>query len=363
MIDETDFVEPCEIEISHSTHYTYLDDAYSHGTISSTGWLAGTTQTFKKYEYYSYSSFNSYHFLDRFQIRNESESLFPIGYDYTLTLSGLLNSSLWAQASNTSNNGYLYFDGGGVKKYRVYAYDASGNWQELHEASVTVSDDNQGSYTITVNTGSLPFEVFQLDVDIIWEYQSAYGDNNTEYSSGKWLYSRTLGFDDFNIAWVGYSESTSAQKELVELNKGILETVKGIATSIVELPTTIWDKFQAGLMALFVPSEQFIDEMNTAWQNFFMEHFGAFYEVIAIISEYVGSFVESEQSTVFLPEITVPVGADGFTFGGWEVQVVPDGMSVLFEALKMIVSIVATFFFINGLKRRFEGVLGGEPMA
>lgn len=360
ILDEYDFLETGTIEIQHSVHYTDIDAPYSKGTIGSTGWLAGTTDTYQRSDFYSYSTYPSVYFLDRFSMRNTTEEMFQTGWNYTLTFSGLTNYSTWA----TRSSGNLYYCGN-FDLSRVYVYDSNGQWVEItDQATVSVgADDSTGVYYINVQTGSVPFEVWQIDVDLIWRYGNGYWEDvDSSYSSGNWSYERHYGFNKFNCSWTGFATNPSTSESL-EVSKGILETVKGIFSTLTELPGNIWSTFESGLTNLFVPDDQAISDMQEDWNNLLADRFGALYQVGDLVTDFADAFKESEQKTVTLPEITIPVGADGWTFGGWEVQVVPDGMGVLFTTLKTLVSIVATFLFVNGLKRRFEGLIGGAPTA
>lgn len=60
-----------------------------------------------------------------------------------------------------------------------------------------------------------------------------------------------------------------------------------------------------------------------------------------------------------MPEVTVNFSDTSFSFGGYEVSIIPDGFDVLVTAVKGITSIVCTFLFINSLRNKYEKLIGG----
>lgn len=344
-------------------HYTNSDPNsdtfWNEGTIVDTGWLSGMTTDYIKYDPYSYAASGEYttNFIDRFSIKNELEPLVHTGDKLELTVTGLAGHSLWGYGSSSSNGGellpYMYYT---PIKFVVYAIDLTGNWRICEDASVHFMPTGSRSYHLSIDTGVAPYDVHTYEVDLVWHFEGFYNDYDSDFISGKFSYNRAAGFIDCGMYWSYiYSDKVAIQEQL-EVQRSILDT-------LIELPNTIWVKVEEGLTNLFVPNEQTISNMQQEWNSLLADRFGALYQVIDLVTEFADAFQDSEQDTITLPAVTVPVGADGWTFGGWEIQVVPDGMNVLFTTLKTLVSIVATFLFVNGLKRRFEGLIGGAPTA
>ena len=88
--------------------------------------------------------------------------------------------------------------------------------------------------------------------------------------------------------------------------------------------------------------------------------FGAVYESTTIIDDFATAFSNAsnteEQEFVTFPTITVNLVDTPFSFGGWEVDVVPDGFEFLVNTLKMITSIACTFLFVNAMRKRLEDI-------
>lgn len=130
-----------------------------------------------------------------------------------------------------------------------------------------------------------------------------------------------------------------------------------ISEGITSLP----NKIMEGITGLFVPSEEEMADIKDKWEQLLSDRFGAVYESIAIIDNWASAFTEQGiQDTITFPSITIPLGEADFVFGGWEVDVVPEGFEFLIEILKKFISIVCTFAFVNGMKARYERVLEGR---
>lgn len=145
-------------------------------------------------------------------------------------------------------------------------------------------------------------------------------------------------------------------------NDGLLSSIiawlKKLYDGILSIPSKIIDGLINGIKSLFVPDSQYIVDNQTRWEELLSERFGAVYESVAIIDEWAEAFTyESTQSTLKFPEVKLNFGDTPFTFGGWEIDMVPHGFDFLIDALKMILDIVCTLMFVNGLKHRLEGVL------
>lgn len=157
---------------------------------------------------------------------------------------------------------------------------------------------------------------------------------------------------------------------ITELPSKIASSLKAFFDNIVNAVTSIGDLIKNaivdlgnflidGIKGLFIPSEEDITNMKDKWDTLLSDRFGALYQVGTLISDYASAFTEQSKGTITFPSVTIPLAGAEFTFGGWEVQVVPDGFSVVFDVLKTITSILATILFVNGLKNRFDKILGG----
>lgn len=127
--------------------------------------------------------------------------------------------------------------------------------------------------------------------------------------------------------------------------------------AIAGLPQAILD----GIKGLFVPDAEAIAAYQDQWSELLKERFGAIYESVDVIGTFVSSLnASSQQDQIKIPAVTVNLAGVPWTFGGWSVSVVPEGFGFLATSSKLIVNIIATFAFINGLRNKFEGILGGH---
>lgn len=134
----------------------------------------------------------------------------------------------------------------------------------------------------------------------------------------------------------------------------ITETANSIIESITQLPQKIADSVKN----LFIPSEDDITEIKTDFEELLSDRFGAVYESSDILVDFATAFTDQgTQDTITFPSTTVHLAGAEFTFGGWEVDVVPDFLSGLIDVLKLIVNISCTFLFVNGMRKRLEGIL------
>ena len=131
--------------------------------------------------------------------------------------------------------------------------------------------------------------------------------------------------------------------------------------AIRELPSLIWTKISDGLKALFIPTQSQIESMRGSWEWTLSSRFGAVYQAGAMLFDVAGSVRDTAaQGVIEFPSVTVNLAGTDFTFGGYDVDVVPDGFEWLATTIKGVLDIVCTLAFINALKRRYDDILGGE---
>lgn len=160
------------------------------------------------------------------------------------------------------------------------------------------------------------------------------------------------------------STMEGVQTELEETNSlldDIKEGIGGVVDKITSLPGEIWNTVSTGLTELFLPSEEALTDYKSDLEALLSDHFGAVWQTGDLIAEYFENFDAADpKETILFPEVTIDVGAP-FTFGGWEVQVVPDGFDFLIESLKWIIDVICTLAVVNTLKERLSDILvGGE---
>lgn len=152
---------------------------------------------------------------------------------------------------------------------------------------------------------------------------------------------------------------------IAELKAGfsnLVSSLSDLLNSIVELPSKIWSFIENGLKSLFVPNEEYMISYKSKWETLLSEKLGAVWQVVDVT---FGAWEEIDVSditnTVKFPLVTIPLPDDNeFSFGGYDVQVVPTGFDFLATAVKTISAIVCTFAFINGIRKRYDEIMGVE---
>lgn len=141
------------------------------------------------------------------------------------------------------------------------------------------------------------------------------------------------------------------------LLKGIIGWVKNIFNAIKELPSKIVNGITDAIKSLFIPSEQSFTEIKDKFEALLADRFGAAYDAVDIIDDFTNSFVYTDtQALVSFPSVTVNLAGTQFTFGGWEISVIPQGFQGLVDTLKLVINIVCTVAFVMACKKRYEGV-------
>lgn len=164
--------------------------------------------------------------------------------------------------------------------------------------------------------------------------------------------------------WEGIQNMWESIKELptkiTEGLSGFFESLSQGLTSVYEgiisLPQTIME----GLKNLFVPDPEYMADYQEQWNTLLADRFGALYESVTVVSDFYATFSDTTaKDKLTVPSVTVNLAGTPFAFGGWDVDLVPDGFDFLVTVCKRIVSILCTLWFINALRNRFERVLGG----
>lgn len=196
---------------------------------------------------------------------------------------------------------------------------------------------------------------------------SSYAYWDVDYYLGEYS-----GDDSYNAGMDEVDQSTGLLSSLIEWVKSIRQGVTqifetlssgfgAVVNGITSLPRLIWEKIETGLKNLFVPDEQYISDYMVDMDALLDEKFGAVYQVIDVTLESWDRIsANDEQNTIDFPETTIALPDDNeFTFGGYEVPIVPDGFEWLATALKGFVGVVCTVMFVNGLRKRYDEVMGG----
>lgn len=145
---------------------------------------------------------------------------------------------------------------------------------------------------------------------------------------------------------------------IVRLPSLIANNLKSLFQSIVTAVSDLGNFIIDGIKGLFVPSEEDLTAYFDNWKALLSSRFGALYEVFDIIVGYFEQFTNvSGNSTIVFPSVSIPLAGAVFEFGGWSVNLVPQGFEVVFSALRLMISIICTIAFVNALRRRYDKVV------
>lgn len=133
-----------------------------------------------------------------------------------------------------------------------------------------------------------------------------------------------------------------------------------IINGIIELPNKLWSAIENGLKSLFVPDEDYIVDYKSRWEQLLEEKLGAVYQVINLTFESWDRIIASDTTnTITIPNVSIPLGDSSFSFGGQDVPIVPDGFDWLATTIKTFTGGLCTLLFVNGLRKRYDEVMGG----
>lgn len=192
-----------------------------------------------------------------------------------------------------------------------------------------------------------------------------------------WLgnYDVTATYGDIDVI-AGFDSAMKLTIDKQDKNTGLLEGILGgisdlwktcesgfanIVKGITELPQKLWELIENGLKNLFVPSEESMTAYKDKWDELLESRLGAVYQVVNVLTDSWDEVMAADQmDSIDFPSATINLAGTPFTFGGYTVQIVPDGFSVLVTAIKGITGIVCTVAFVNGLRKRYDEIMGVE---
>lgn len=212
-------------------------------------------------------------------------------------------------------------------------------------------DSSEEDYYVYLD-GEILYDEFEERVyadSVIGSFDLYYTNSYAPWS----LFSRYQYEFDFSIT----SVSVNVQDEQGLLN-GVVSWLKKLVDSVKELPAKIGDYIADKIRGLFVPSEEDLLEIIDKFELLLKERFGIAYDANKIIDDLAMSFTYTESKTsVEFPTVTVNLAGTSFSFGGWQVKLIPDGFEGLADSLKFIVNIVCTLGFVMAICKRWEEVL------
>ena len=304
-----------------------------------------TSVSNNSYYYYSYYG------VDQFSLKNTSKSIFAKkGYSLDFRLNNFVCREELTNSSGTTVKRTINVNS--IYGFDVYLIGWNGESQKYTFPQSNFKQGDYG-YSFYFKIDDVPFDVSWFYVEIRYIEPQVFTPD-LDYSS----------YPTKNFVG-GFSSDSSLELYLSEATTGLLVSIKEIVTNIkdgiTELPSKIWSFISDGLKALFVPSEEDMTAIKDDWDTLLSDRFGGLYQTVQLIDDFADTFNNPDaQSTITLPVTTVNLAGTDFSFGGYDVQIVPTGFEFLITAIKTIISIVATCLFVNGLRNRFERIVGGE---
>lgn len=263
--------------------------------------------------------------------------------------------------------------------------------------------DSEAAYTYVAPSdfvGSIPgeiikgtttaddVEILSIDYGIVFESGGSGDDENQDpdYRVLAGLNSLAGQLSDGSLTYDDYMEQTKVEEDIPDVSepaiepdpdvggndpvkssilKQWLDTIRmtlfsGFAElkdAVLSIPQMILD----GLSSIFIPSAEAMAAQQDKWTTLLSDRFGAVYDSVALIDNIAGAFtLGATQTQIRFPLITIPFADVNWEFGGWMVDVVPDGFQVLVDALKVGIDILCTLAFVNAMKHRLERVLEGR---
>lgn len=280
------------------------------------------------------TSTHTYKFLGNVSSSGGFEVLFPKSKQVNITLQRL------AYAIKIHNGTYITTP----TNVKLLLYYTDGSFEYVND--VDFVNDSSNKYRSDLSASFLPKKDVNMFEVII---------SNTLPMGTVTIY---LGENDGTQE--GYYLTVDQVTKTEGLLGGLVEWVKKVVNSITELPQKIWELISNGLKSLFVPSEDFIIQFKNDLDSMLEEKLGAVYQVVNIMAESWDRVTANDISnTINIPSTTINLSeGNTFTFGGYDVQIVPVGFDFIVNILKTVIGIVCTILCVNALRKKYDEVMG-----
>ena len=306
------------------------------------------------------SNWKKYDFVD-FYVTCFAEGLDSIaarfnGLDVPIDVS-YLGGSTGTSAAESNNKIMIRMDVRGLDRTIV-------NYPFIELAGVAGPNNNNMIVLVKV-TGSVVAD----SVDPFLHYFRIYADSQFSYydsiiSAQQQMY--TLVSSGLRSLSADITAASSfVAKEILDLRTSLITKISSFQTSMETYLHALPRRIAEEISKVFKPSEGKFEAAKEESQELAEDKLGAVYQSAVVIDQIAGAFTnQTPQTTIAIPLVSVEVlPGVPFAFGGWDVPVVPSGLEFFVETLKFVIDIVCTLAFLNGMKRRLDGFLGGESGA
>lgn len=306
----------------------------------------------------------SYFICENFRYSKGTNNLIASkGSSVKFELSGIYNRVGCEYSSNYYES---RLDSTNINEVLLNLFDKSGN--VFYSSTLSNSSFYDISDGLTALNGlgfeidNLSSDLYKIECEVRFHANEVFTDIPIAAWSNPTYYKLAFGLGDKTMLQVFVDDgSKGLLKGIKEIVSNIKDGISNLLTGIIELPSKLWNLIENGLKGLFVPSESEMTEIKGQWDTLLSDRFGGLYQTVQLIDDYAESFKDpNDKNTITLPELKLPFGQSEFVFGGQEVQIVPEKFSFLIDVLKTIISIIATCLFVNGLRNRFERLVGGQ---
>ena len=297
--------------------------------------------------------------------------LFDMGDNATVIYRGLIMKARMNHGPGGNTVANYNFKPEAIQYIDLYYTDVNGERYFLrtieNPADVVSYNSAESCLTLRLDFGKMPDDAYVLDFELFFNGYDAFyksEDITDNITSVKFGYGHHADLFDVTLKITDGSAGFFAS--IIQWLQNILSAITGgfssLIDKIVSLPGLIWSYIESGLKSLFVPSADDMAAIKQDWDTLLHDRFGALYDVVDIIGGYADTFTDvSARETITFPTVNLSLAGSDVAFGGWEVPIRPhEKFDFLFDTLRLIVNIVCTCLFLNGLSHRFSNLLGGE---
>lgn len=322
-----------------------LAQRFYGNTINAGEWGSPTQVSITNYRWSNYFT----EFLFTYYKSNGTTLIAKKGTDVTFNISNFVLAPGYTYSGENHGTGNININS--ASSFTADFKDLNGNIICTVPIQLkNITSHGVGMISFSVDSETLTDDCYKIDIRLKFETALSFykGISSTHWNGASNFYLLT-GFG-----------SSSMIETLVDDSTGLL---KGILSSITELPSKIWNLFENGLKGLFVPTESQMTEVKGQWDSLLSDRFGGLYQTVQLIDDYADTFKQpsQSQSSIDFPEFRLNFGSDSeFVLQAHDVQIVPDRFSFLIDVVKTIISIIATCLFVNGLRNKFERLVGGH---
>lgn len=141
----------------------------------------------------------------------------------------------------------------------------------------------------------------------------------------------------------------------VNVNVDMTET-NGILSGIKQGIDNIVTGILNGLKALFIPSDDFMDEFKSDMEDLAEDHLGGLYEAESILVDMFEQFPEvASKNEIYIEPVNIPLAGETLTLGNWHVPLKVAGIpSIFYDGLAFIIDFLCLMAFLRMCRNKLE---------